>query len=91
MLVRPIVKQRTLEELTREAQESTERARELRARLAQATANVDGMVVEARTVLRRAVDFLERERMRGTKSGLYRRIDDEMLTRLKLPDDAEPL
>ncbi|MBX3201590.1 MAG: hypothetical protein KF894_25865 [Labilithrix sp.] len=62
-----------LAEMTRDAQESAERARKLREHLEEATANVDGLVGEARSTLRRAVEFLEREGLRGAKSGAYAR------------------
>lgn len=53
------------DEMTREAREGTARARALRGRLKEATDNVDGLVDEARSTLRRAVEFLEREGLRG--------------------------
>lgn len=59
--------------MTRDAQESAERARKLREHLEEVTAHVDGLVGEARSTLRRAVEFLEREGLRGTKSGAYAR------------------
>ena len=64
-----------LDEMKREAQEGAERARKLRERLEEATASVDDLVVEARSTLRRAVEFLEREGLRGKKSGMIARID----------------
>ncbi|MBX3205060.1 MAG: hypothetical protein KF764_08315 [Labilithrix sp.] len=70
-----------LSEMTREARESAERARKLREGLEQATASVDGLVGEARSTLKRAVAFLEREGLRGTKSGAYGRFTG---------DDAPP-
>ena len=64
-----------LDEMTREAKEGAARARELRGRLEEATALVDGLVDEARSTLRRAVEFLEREGLRGKKSGRSERLD----------------
>ena len=63
-----------LDEMTREAKEGAARARELRGRLEEATTTVDGLVDEARSTLRRAVEFLEREGLRGKKSGLFERV-----------------
>lgn len=51
--------------MTREAREGAARARALRGRLQEATENVDGLVDEARSTLRRSVEFLEREGLRG--------------------------
>ena len=70
MLLVTLVKPK-LDEMTREAREGAARARELRGRLEEATATVDGLVDEARSTLRRAVEFLEREGLRGigTKNG----------------------
>lgn len=56
---------RKLDDMKREAQEETARAQELRTRLVEATATVDGLVVEARSTLKRAIEFLEREGLRG--------------------------
>ncbi len=66
-----------LDEMTREAKEGAARARELRGRLQEATTLVDGLVDEARSTLRRAVEFLEREGLRGKKSGMIGRVDDD--------------
>lgn len=63
-----VVKQK-LDEMKREAQEETARADELRTRLEEATAMVDGLVVEARSTLKRAIAFLEREGLRGNGNG----------------------
>lgn len=64
-----------LDEMTREAEAGAARARELRERLEEATTSVDELVVEARSTLRRAVAFLEREGFRGQRSGMYERFD----------------
>ena len=61
--------------MTREAKEGAARARALRGRLEEATSTIDGLVDEARSTLRRAVEFLEREGLRGKKSGLFERVD----------------
>lgn len=80
----PCVKAK-LEQLTREARASTERARELRERLREATANVDSLVGEARTTLKRAVALLESEGLRGQTSGACPRVDHA-----KSPRDVTP-
>lgn len=69
-----------LDQMTREARQSVERSRELRERLREATANVDSLVGEARSTLKRAVALLESEGLRGKQSGVYARF----------PDDANP-
>lgn len=74
-----------LEQLTREARQSTERARELRERLREATANVDSLVGEARSTLKRAVALLESEGLRGQSSGARTRVDHA-----KSPRDGTP-
>jgi len=56
-----------LDEMMRQAQEGTARARELRSRLQEATALVDGLVAEARSTVKRAIEFLEREGLRAKK------------------------
>ncbi|MBX3263005.1 MAG: hypothetical protein KF782_25240 [Labilithrix sp.] len=76
-----------LTEMTRDAQESAERARKLREHLQEVTAQVDGLVGEARSTLKRAVEFLEREGLRGKKSGAYARVTG---VREADPADAEP-
>ena len=78
-----------LEELTREARQSTERARELRERLREATANVDSLVGEARSTLKRAVALLESEGLRGQTSGPCPRVDDAKSPRDGTPRDNE--
>jgi len=74
-----------LEQLTREARQSTERARELRERLREATANVDSLVGEARSTLKRAVALLESEGLRGQTSGASPRVNHA-----KSPRDVTP-
>jgi hypothetical protein len=63
-----------LKELQREAQQSVERADDLRKRLAEHTDAIDDLVVETRATLRRAVAVLEREGLRGHRSGTCGRI-----------------
>jgi hypothetical protein len=79
---------RPLEDLAREAQDTAERGDQLREHLVRSTAAVDGLVVEARSTLKRAVDFLERQGLRGTKSGTFERIDPETIPRPKPKDPA---
>ncbi len=76
LLLDPTVKSK-LDELTKEAQEGAARARELRTRLEEATATVDGLVVEARSTLKRAVEFLEREGLRANNSGTHERVSSD--------------
>ena len=66
MLFVEIVKSK-LDEMMRQAQEGTARARELRSRLQEATALVDGLVTEARSTVKRAIEFLGREGLRAKK------------------------
>ena len=74
-LLQIVIVKPKLDEMTREAREGAERARALRGRLQEATATVDGLVDEARSTLKRAVAFLEREGLRGKKSGLFHRVE----------------
>ena len=73
-LLEDLIVKPKLDEMTREAREGAERARELRGRLQEATAMVDGLVDEARSTLKRAVEFLEREGLRAKKNGLFARV-----------------